>query len=148
VIFRPKRYIIKDGDNFVSAKHGWRYDWRHFNELYETPDFLETTKQVRRTLKVREKLALELEIGHWFQKPVRLDNEDLHRLLSAGKKRHRENYDSYELFRQRQSISSKAHNCSVLEHELTEDLLKKTVVPTYEEFRKQRKGRRHILVHE
>jgi hypothetical protein len=151
-LFRPKRYIIRetleDGSHrFVSAKHGWRYDWKHFDELYETPDFLETTKQVRRTLKVREKLALTLEIGHWFQKPVRLENEDLRRLLSAGKKRQREKYDSYELFRQRKSVSSKAHVCSVLEHELTKDLMTRMVVPTYEEYKKQRKGRRHIVVY-
>lgn len=152
-LFRPKRYIIRetpeDGSyRFVSAKHGWRYDWKHFDELYETPDFLETTKQVRRTLKVREKLALELEIGHWFEKPVRLENEDLRRLLSAGKKRQRENYDSYELFRQRRCVSSKAHTCIGLERELTEDLMIRNVIPTYEEFRKQRKSRRHIMVFE
>jgi hypothetical protein len=151
-LFRPKRYIIREtlengSHRFISAKHGWRYDWKHFDELYETPDFLETTKQVRRTLKVREKLALTLEIGHWFEKPVKLENEDLRRLLSAGKKRWREEYDSYELFRQRLTVSSKAHICSVLEHELTEDLLKRKVIPTYEEYRKLRKGRRHIVVY-
>jgi hypothetical protein len=49
-----------------------------------------------------------MELGRWFTRPVNLTREKISQFLKADNKRDRENYNSYQLVKERKSIDSKS----------------------------------------
>ena len=115
MFFRSKRYILWDlgqpfvwGKNPVYARHGWDYFLEDYLDLF-TQDIHEirTRRDVKHTLLTREKEALEMALGRWKNKPVRLDEAKITALLVADWKRKREDYDSFHLAMKRKNSKSR-----------------------------------------
>ena len=69
---------------------------------------MRTRRDVKHTLKTREKEALNLEVGRWLSKPITHGLEKLKDLLKADKKRARETMDSYQLVMDLKNQTSRA----------------------------------------
>jgi hypothetical protein len=115
-LFRSKRYILdvsEDVDGYVKdgfAYHGWKYDRDSFLALrYGNVGWIDTRMSIKSTAHTRVKDALKMELGRWYNRPVRLGYKDIVRLLSSDTKRNRgckENYNSYRLVSERKSVDS------------------------------------------
>jgi len=96
VIFRGKMYY-QSPDN--QAASGWKPNPRFFGEIVEGK--LRTAgveRQVIRKWKTRDRSVTVLKVGRWHIKKERYDLDTIKRLFRADDKRHRANYDSYQLF--------------------------------------------------
>lgn len=113
VMFRAKTYMMRQKGKpiRVYGRHVWHYFIEDYFDLWEREEFPFFTRiEVKHTLKTRSKQALQLPLGFWCQKPVKLDAKKISSLLSADNKRSRFIQDSFNLFRQRHSLRSKAYN--------------------------------------
>lgn len=111
-MFRAKTYMIRDGDKpiRVYGRHVWHYFLEDYFSLWHRTDYPFITRiQVRHTLKTKQKRALELPLGFWCEKPVKLTEKKINKLLKADNKRKRESYDSFELFQNRRNQGSQPY---------------------------------------
>jgi hypothetical protein len=106
VIFRGKMYY-QSPDN--QAASGWKPNPRSFGEIVEGKlRFVDVERQVIRKWKTRDRAAAILKVGRWHIKKERYGLDTIKRLLRADNKRHRANYDSYQLFLDDEKQGSRA----------------------------------------
>jgi hypothetical protein len=123
-MFRSGLYILKDenkpaelGVNPVYAAQAWKYQVEGYLKLYDGKlTALDTRMDVRRTLRTRNKEALAMKLGYWYNPKVHLDSKKLHRALQADNKRERKEKDSYKLVQQRRSERSEFWDTAQLEN--------------------------------
>jgi len=111
-MFRAKTYLMRqEGKPIrVYGRHVWHYFIEDYFDLWERTVFPFWTRiEVKHTLKTRSKQALQLPLGFWCERPVKLTKERIGRLLRADNKRKRFTYDSFALFEQRRSMQSQAY---------------------------------------
>lgn len=109
VYLRSKMYSFLDGKGV--AYHGWRYGYKSFIDLFsgQITDTISLMKPIKRTLKTREKEALKMPIGFWSAKKIVKNKDEIVQLCRADLKRNRENYNSFELFENKENGRSFAY---------------------------------------
>lgn len=111
-MFRAKTYMLhQEGKPIrVYGRHVWHYFIEDYFSLWSRTEYPFTTRiQVRHTLRTKQKKALELPLGFWCEKPVKLTEQKISELLQADNKRKRQSYASFELFQNRQSQDSQPY---------------------------------------
>jgi hypothetical protein len=126
VIFRSGMYILKNPDipvevgvNPIYGARSWHYDTSDFLRLFNGDVVeLDTTVDVRRTLKTKSAEALTMPDGYWCTRKVKLTNEKIRELLAADTKRRRASLDSYQLVSERRNQPSEAWSMKDLRDKL------------------------------
>lgn len=96
VIFRGKMYYQSDNSLGFSA---WKPFPQYFKKIIkEKPLKITVERQITRKWRTRDSSVTSLKVGRWFIKKERWNFEKLKRIFRADDKRHRETYDSYQLF--------------------------------------------------
>lgn len=111
-MFRAKTYMLRqEGKPIrVYGRHVWHYFLEDYFSLWTRKEYpFKTRIQVKHTLKTKQRKALELPLGFWCEKPVRLTEEKISKLLQADNKRKRESYESFKLFQNRESQDSEPY---------------------------------------
>ena len=132
--FRSKRYIMAEGvdangdligENSCYGRHGWRYYLKDYFKLFNGGiTELDTRRDVKATLLTREKAALKMTKGRWYNKPVHLSLADLKGLLSADIKCRRISLDSYGLLMEHRNQGSQPWNLQQYKRTAPYNLLK------------------------
>lgn len=111
-MFRAKTYMLRqEGKPIrVYGRHVWHYFIEDYFSLWHRTEYpFKTRIQIRHTLKTKQKKALELPLGFWCEKPVKLTEQKISELLQADNKRKRQSYSSFELFQNRLSQDSEPY---------------------------------------
>jgi hypothetical protein len=96
VIFRGKMYFQSETSLGFSA---WKQFPQYFKRIIqEKPLELDIERQISCKRKARDKNVSTLKIGRWFKICEHWDNRKLIQIFRADCRRHRDIYDSYELF--------------------------------------------------
>jgi len=112
-MFRSKTYMMREEGKpiRVYGRHVWRYFLEDYFTLWDRDDYPFVTRiEVKHTLKTQTKMALKLPLGFWCEKPVKLTEKKISELLQADRKRKRATYDSFKLFRERESQPSTVYH--------------------------------------
>lgn len=105
-IARSKMYYQSEHSAGWSA---WHPQLKFFWEIMKSlPDQITVGLETKRTFRTRNKKALEMVVGRWQVEPVAYDYQKICQLFKADDKRVREEYNSYQLFRDGKFSKSRA----------------------------------------
>jgi hypothetical protein len=106
VIFRGKLYYQSETGQAFS---GWKPEPRSFREIVENQlQECEVVRQTTRKWRTRDKSVTHLRVGRWWLQKERWDLSKIKRIFRADDKRCRVSRDSYQLFIDGQSQTSRA----------------------------------------
>ena len=106
IIFRGKMYFQSENSLAFSA---WKPFPQYFAKIIkQKPQETTIERQITRKWRTRNKKAITLKIGRWYIQQDHWNLEKLKEIFRADNKRCRPTYDSYQLFLDGKSVSSRA----------------------------------------